>query len=193
MSLLALHCFAQLAAEQIRRGAALICSPGAVLANGWAGKKLHLRLKLEKAAGKGCPEPRDPTVPPPWGMRGSSFPFFGVLFPMDLWDLCCSHHCLLPWCLDTMPRGMETKPISSHFQCFWGAGMRMAPLQGCALPASSSPLLVSPTASSVGINPGKAVDPSLWAVPREGLDGAQGEMLLVSINKCKNQERNIIK
>lgn len=42
MSLLVLHCFAQLAAEQIRYGGALICSRGAVLANRQARKKLHL-------------------------------------------------------------------------------------------------------------------------------------------------------
>lgn len=39
MSLLVLHCFAQLAAEQIRYGVALICSLRAVLANRWAGEK----------------------------------------------------------------------------------------------------------------------------------------------------------
>lgn len=42
MSLLVLHCFAQLAAEQIRYGGALICSLRAVLTNRWARKKLHL-------------------------------------------------------------------------------------------------------------------------------------------------------
>lgn len=90
MSLLVLHCFAQLAAEQIRCAVALICSPGAVLANGWAGKNFILGLKLEKAAGKGCPEPRDPAVPLLWGVRGSSsLLFFGMLFPLDPWVRCC--------------------------------------------------------------------------------------------------------
>lgn len=149
MSLLVLHCFAQLAAEQIRCGVALICSPGAVLANGWAGKKLHLGLKLEKAAAKGCPEPQTAQV----------FSFFEALFPMDLWDLCCPSAPSSLLAVLVFGRDAKRNRNQTHFQYFWwfwGEGIGMAPLQGCALPASGSPLLVSPTASSVGTNPGKA-------------------------------------
>lgn len=56
MSLLVLHCFAQLAAEQIRYRAALICSLRAVLANGWAQENFicDFEQRRQRDGGGGC-------------------------------------------------------------------------------------------------------------------------------------------
>lgn len=94
MSLLVLHCFAQLAAEQIRCGVALICSPGAVLANGWAGKNFIWGLNWSKQQAKGAQSLGITLclLPGPRGAQFSQFfPFFGMLVPVDLWGLCSVH------------------------------------------------------------------------------------------------------
>lgn len=88
---------------------------------GW--EKLHLGLQLEKAAGKGCPEARDPTAPPPWGTghKGHELsPFLGMLFPTDLWDLCCPS--APPPVLAALVFGHGTKSNKNqpHFQAFSG-------------------------------------------------------------------------
>lgn len=126
MSLLVLHCSAQLAAEQIRCGVALICSPGAVLANGWAGKNFIWGLNWRNQQGKGAQSLRSHCASSLGGSSSSLF-FLGCF---SLWICGIFAVPLHPqhWGLDTMPRGLETKPISSHFQSFpvisSGAGQR---------------------------------------------------------------------
>lgn len=144
---------------------------------GW--EKLHLGLKLERAAGKGCPEPRDPTVPPPWGTRGSSFPFFWDIFLMDLWDLCCPS--APPLLLTVLVFGHDAKNGNqTHFQSFpvisssfgereWnGSFARLCPA------SLGLTLLVSPSASSVSTNPGKAGSIPVGCV-QGGSGGSRGQ------------------
>lgn len=137
MSLLVLHCSAQLAAEQIRCGVALICSPGAVLANGWAGKNFIWGLNWRNQQGKGAQSLRSHCASSLGGSSSSLF-FFGDPFP------CGSVGFLLSLCIPSTgvwTRCQEDwKPnpfpvISSHFQWGWAEGMGIAPLPGCALPA----------------------------------------------------------
>lgn len=72
MSLLVLHCFAQLAAEQIRYRAALICSLRAVLTNGWAQENFICDLKQRRQRVRG-EQSWDPQLSPcPWGMQQRS-------------------------------------------------------------------------------------------------------------------------
>lgn len=140
MSLLVLHCSAQLAAEQIRCGVALICSPGAVLANGWAGKNFIWGLNWRNQQGKGAQSLRSHCASSLGGSSSSLF-FLGILFPVDLWDFCCpSASPALGFGHDAKRIGNQTHfqsfpVISSHFQWGWAEGMGMAPFPGCALPA----------------------------------------------------------
>lgn len=62
MSLLVLHCFAQLAAEQIRYRAALICSLRAVLANGWAQENFICDLEQRRQRDGGGAELGSPLL-----------------------------------------------------------------------------------------------------------------------------------
>lgn len=69
MSLLVLHCFAQLAAEQIRYRAALICSLRAVLTNGWAQENFICDSKQRRQR-VGGEQSWDPQCSPcAWGMQ----------------------------------------------------------------------------------------------------------------------------
>ena len=157
MSLLVLHCFAQLAAKQIRYGGALICSLRAVLANRWARKKLHLRLKMEKAASTGRGHGARTLGVPLLVLRGGTrVPrgaepglclqlalFFGVLFPMALRGL--------PWppvpCSALRHTAKSNENQTSISRWVWGEGrgtsplprLSMAPPTRCTLPASESP------------------------------------------------------
>lgn len=125
MSLLVLHCFAQLAAEQIRCGVALICSPGAALANGWAGKNFIWGSSWRKQQGKGQ-SLRIPLrlLPGARGTRGTSSLLFWGCFSLRICGIFAvplhPHQCLLPWCLDMAPRATKTNPISRHFPAFPG-------------------------------------------------------------------------
>lgn len=152
MSLLVLHCFAQLAAEQIRCGVALICSPGAVLANGWAGKNFIWGSSWRKQQGKGAQRLGIPLrlLPGARGTRGMSSLLFWGCFSLRICGIFAVplHP---PPALAALGFGHGTKSnknqphfqafsgIYRHFQWVWGEGRGTAPFPGCALPASASP------------------------------------------------------
>lgn len=151
------------------------------------------------------PRASDPTVPPPWEAQVLPFFFWGSF---SLWICGIFAVPLHPqhWGLDTMPRGLETKPISSNFQSFPvglgrgngnGSFSRLCPASLEEVPREGWQLTVSPTASSGDINPGKPVGPSLCVVPREGLEAAEGSLTpqrgkccLLALIKLQKKYRN---
>lgn len=212
MSLLVLHCFAQLAAEQIRCGVALICSPGAVLANGWAGKNFIWGSSWRKQQGKGAQRLRIPLrlLPGARGTRGTSSLLFWGCFSLRICGIFAvplhPHQCLPPWCLDMAPRATKTNPISRHFQAFPGISSGFGEREGELLLFQAVPCQPRPHPTGRCQEWGDTmrcppqhpqwtqIQGNLWIHPR-GSGGSgwvphptAGKTLLVSMNKCKRNK-----